>query len=355
MKKTFILFVSLCLALVSGFAQLPRIPKLPSAPKVPVTPKVPGPGSYHAARSKDAKVNNILSRYYSATDGNNYTQSEEPSGELHKNNFDKIVFGKARIDKNAGNAQVSNTFQAGESIYGRAFMRTCMMNYKVYGTEMNTQPYKCMEGRFEVNLYVDGQDKGVFMSNSLDGELEDKTSFTIIVVGTGDDSQANNEEFIKTLNGLSTGSHTIKLVVWATQGQFISVDPVAIGEFTYVKGAGASNVGLGRNFSAVNDAMPDNAALKAKFLKKLNEHAKVNAWKETFTEVKITDEDWTTLRNELTSVITGRLINIAAKATWPDGHCTYQTFSMYSDYDGAAYSNAVSLRGIGDQIKIDCK
>jgi len=54
-------------------------------------------------------------------------------------------------------------------------------------------------------------------------------------------------------------------------------------------------------------------------------------------------------------VITGRVIDIAAaKATWPDGHCTHQTFSMYSDYDGTAYSNAVSVRGVGEQTEIDC-
>ncbi len=353
MKKALLFTLGLYAGCMCALAQLPKI-KLPSGSNSMAAAAVPGPGSYHAARPVNPKIHNILPRYYAATDGMNYTATEAPAGELQLNNFDKILFGKARIDKNGTAAQLSTTFNAGESIYGRAFMRTCMMNYKVYGTQMNTDPHKCMEGRFEVNYSIDGKDMGVFMTNSLDGELENKTTFTIIVVGTGDDAQANNEAFIQVLNNLADGSHTIRMVVWATQGQFISVDPVAIGEFTYVKGAGTGKVGLGRNFSSVKDEMPDNLALKAKFLKKLNEHAKANGWKETFTEVKITDEDWSTLRNEITSVITGRMINIAAKATWPDGHCTYQTFSMYSDYDGAAYSNAVSLRGIGDQTKIDC-
>lgn len=311
------------------------------------------PTSYHSARPINPKITNNLPRHY-ITGDDLYTPAEAITSDLQKNNFDKILFGKTRIDKNGGTDQLVNTFKANEGIYGRAFMRTCMMNHKVYATEGHNEPKKCMEGNFEVNYSIDGKDMGLFMSNSMSGEMEDKTTFSIVVVGKGEDAAFNNEDFIQVLNELAPGSHTIRMVVWATQGQFISVDPVAFGEFTYVKGSASATTGLGRNFNSVKEEM-NNPELKAKCLKKLNDHAKINAWKETFTEVKITDEDWTTQRNELTSVITGRVINIAAKATWPDGHCTYQTFSIRSDYDGTAYSNAIAILGIGEQTKIDCK
>jgi hypothetical protein len=301
-----------------------------------------------------AGINSLSSRLYSESDGALYTTAEAPSSDLHKNNLDKILFAKARVNKDGDASQLSSVFHSGEAIYGRAFMRSCMMNYKVYG-HASTGAHKCMDGRFVVNISIDGQDKGLFMTNTIDGELESKSTFTIIVLGSGDDAQANNEQFINTLNSLSAGNHTIKLVVWAIQGQFTSNEPVASGEFTYVKDAGTGKTGLGRSFGSVKDEMPDNAALKAKCLKKLNDHAKANGWKETFTEVKISDEDWTTERNERTSVITGRRINITAKATSPDGYCTYQTFSMRSEYDGTSYSNAVAVYGVGEQVKIDCK
>jgi hypothetical protein len=313
------------------------------------------PTSYLSARPVNPVISNKLSRLYVPADGQLlYTETEAPASELHKSNLDKIVFAKARVNKDGDASQLSTVFKPGDPIYGRAFMRSSLLNYKVYMTEMSEEGTKCMNGMFEVNYYVDGKLGGVLMMNSMTGELESKSSFTIITVGTGEDAEMNNEDFIKVLNDLPAGNHAIKLVVWAIQGQFISVDPVAIGEFTFAKGAGDSKMGLGRNFSSVKDEQPDNAALKAKVLKKMNDHAKANAWKETFTEIKILDEDWTTMRNEVTSVIVGRTIDIAAKATWPDGHCTYQEFSMYSDYDGANYSNAVKVYGTGEQTKIDC-
>jgi hypothetical protein len=313
------------------------------------------PGSYTGPRPKNPSITNKKSRLYTAADGQfMYTETKAPSSDLHKNNFDKILFGKARIDKDGTTAQISNTFHAGENIYGRAFMRSSMSNYKTYMTSVSAEAAKNMGGNFEVNYVIDNKIYGTLMSSELSGELESASTFTIPVLGAGDDAEMTNEDFVKEMNNLPAGNHNVRLIVWSTQGDFISVDPVAIGEFQFVKDAGGKAIGLGRNFSTVQDNM-DDAALKAKCLTKMNQHAKANGWKETFTEIKITDEDWSAVRNSLTSVIEGRVINIAAKAKWPDGHCTYQTFSMYSGYDGANYSNAVSVYGIGDQTEIDCQ
>ncbi|MCJ8292710.1 MAG: hypothetical protein HRT58_22380 [Crocinitomicaceae bacterium] len=41
-------------------------------------------------------------------------------------------------------------------------------------------------------------------------------------------------------------------------------------------------------------------------------------------------------------------------ASWPDGHCTYQVFSVRQDYDGAKYGYTYQYR-IGDQQKIACE
>jgi hypothetical protein len=313
------------------------------------------PGSWSGPRPMNPTITNKKSRLYTAADGQYmYTAFEAPSSDLHKNNLDKILFGKARINKDGTTAQISNTFHSGENIYGRAFMRSCMMNFKTYMTDISPEAAKCMDGNFDVNYTIDNKIFGTLMSSSLNGEMENKSTFTIITVGAGEDAEANNEDFIKELNNLPEGSHNVKLVVWATQGDFISVDPVAMGEFTFVKDPGAKAMGLGRNFSSVKEGM-DDAALKAKCLAKMNTHAKNQGWKETFTEVKITDEDWSAVRNSLTSVIEGRVISIAAKAKWPDGHCTYQDFSMYSGYDGSNYSNAISVYGVGSQTEIDCQ
>lgn len=312
------------------------------------------PECWSCPRPMNPVITNKKSRIWAADAGQfMFTQFDAPSSELHKANIDKIVFGNARINKDGSTAQIKNTFKSGENIYGRAFMKTCMANYKVYMTNVTAEASKG-SGNFDVNYTIDNKIFGTLMSSSLDGEAEKWSTFTIITVGAGEDADANNEDFIKELNALPPGNHQVKLVVWASQGDFISVDPVAIGEFTFVKDAGAKAMGVGRSFANVKAQM-DDPVLAEKCLKKTIAHAKSQGWKETFTEVKIIDEDWSTIRHPKTGIVTGRIINIAAKATWPDGHCTYQEFSFIQDHDGTNYMNAVQFYGVGNQTTIDCQ
>lgn len=313
------------------------------------------PECWTCPRPMNPVITNKKSRIYGPDAGQfMFTEFDAPSSELHKANIDKIVFGNARINKDGNASQLKTSFKPGEAIYGRAFMKTCMMNYKVYMTNVTAEASKNMEGHFDVNYTIDNKIFGTLMSSQLSNAGEKWSTFTIVTIGTGEDAEQNNEDFIKELNALPPGNHTVKLVVWSWQGDFISVDPVAIGEFTFVKDAGAKAMGVGRNFGGVKAGMED-AALQDKCLKKMIAHAKSQGWSETFNQVKIIDEDWSTIRHPKTGIVTGRIINIAAKAKWPDGHCTYQEFSMIQDHDGAAYMNAVNVYGVGSQTTIDCE
>jgi hypothetical protein len=298
--------------------------------------------------------NKALPRFWQESDGYLlYTASDPITGDLHKNHFDQVVFAKTRIDKNGGEDQLSTSFKLGDFIYGRVFMRTSLLNYKVYMRELSEEPAKNTDGYFIASLFIDGvQQEYSLITMSLSGGLETATTFTLIINGSGEDAEMNNEVFFQTLDGLSDGSHKIRIEIWGWQGQFFTAEPVATGEFTLIKEPGSKTV-LGRTFDNVVAGMSD-ADLEAKILKKLNDHAKANGWEETFMQVKITSDDWYILRHELTGVVTGRSLGVSALAKWPDGHCSMQDFVIKQDHDGSAFQQSVQLMDIGTQTELDC-
>ncbi len=217
MKKIALLFTVGLLIAFNGFSQT-------------------APGSWSGTRPSNPSITNKLSRMYTSADGPIlFTTCDAPSGALQTSNLDKIVFGKAKINKDGAATQLSTSFKGTDKIYAEVMMRTSLFNYKVYMTDVSNEGTKCMNGTYDVNYIIDGKNMGTLISQSPIGAQESKSTMSLIIVGGGDDADYNNEEFIKVLNGLSPGPHTIKMVVWAVQGDFISVDPVAMGEFTYTK------------------------------------------------------------------------------------------------------------------------
>ena len=217
MKKTILLFALGLLIMVNSFSQNT-------------------PGSWSGTRPVNPSITNKLSRMYVSVDGDLlYTACEAPSGALQTANLDKIVFGKAKINKDGAAAQLVTTFHPGDNIYGCVMMRSSLYNYKVYMTDASNEPTKCMSGTYDVNYTIDGKNFGTLVTQAATGAKEDKSTFSFIIAGAGDDAELNNEDFIKTLNNLPPGPHVIKMMVWAVQGDFISVDPVAMGEFTFAK------------------------------------------------------------------------------------------------------------------------
>ncbi len=162
------------------------------------------------------------------------------------------------------------------------------------------------------------------------------------------------------LTQLTPGKHTIT-VGWTGGGQSTKADLGWYGQFEL---DGDNIAKFQATANKLNEAKLDqvklpkaaanDAGLEAKFLACTQAHAKAEGWKETFVKCIITSRDWSIERNSLTGVILGRKRSAALCATWPDGHCTYQTFSFYQQYDGANYSSTVRFNGVGSQIKIGC-
>ena len=291
---------------------------------------------------------------FKPADGSNFTANEGIKTDLQKNNLGKILFSKTFIDPVTGTAsQIDSVFHLGDNIFARAFMSTCMANYMCFhGDEFN--PEKNDDGGFAVNVMIDDSLQPYLLErDALSGELVGKTTFNLNVISSGERAAMNSSSFVAALNNLPDGMHTVKIFVYGGNGfTMVTRDPVVLGSFKINKTPG-SRVALGRNFNNVKAKM-SNPALETQSVSKLNEKARAEGWKETFTKVKITEDNWIIERNDITGVIMGRKLEITALAKWPDGHCSTQEFSMWEDYTGSGYQSTMSVYGVGDQDDVDC-
>jgi uncharacterized membrane protein YgcG len=81
-------------------------------------------------------------------------------------------------------------------------------------------------------------------------------------------------------------------------------------------------------------------------------HAQRGGWSETF-EFSMALGEWNTLRNRYTSIVTGRSVQSAGFARWPDGHCTMQAFGFEQSHNGSDFSGPLAV-GVSTQLSLPC-
>lgn len=96
---------------------------------------------------------------------------------------------------------------------------------------------------------------------------------------------------------------------------------------------------------------PD-AELAAELHAALLDKARSEGWRETL-EFSLLLGDWSPIRNRRTGIITGRSVQAAGFARWPDGHCTMQAFGYEQGYDGSDYGGPIRV-GASTQLDIPC-
>lgn len=291
---------------------------------------------------------------WKSTDGpTKYTISDDVQSDFQKSNPNKILFSVKHLEPGEITAaSMSSTFSTNDNIYGTIFMTTCLSNYKTFMMGMSIHN---AENKYFVYVYIDGVKPGYKLADAkLAQNLSTKSSFSMVIKGGGEYAKSTNPSFINSLDALPAGDHRIKIEVWAgIEGSRTSQVPIASGEFTFTKKA-AAKAPLG-SFSDIKAGMK-NPELENNILAAMKDYAKTAGWSENYTEAKIISNDWNILRNDMTGAILARTIMAALKATWPDGHCTYQVFTMKQLYDGSgSYQKTISRYATGEQGQIDCK
>ena len=211
-------------------------------------------------------------------------------------------------------------------------------------TELVKQDYPT--GDYYLKFFIDFNEAPYMPTGFLMGdEISGTTSALTLYCGecTGDAA-----EFEKHVNDLAGGKHVIKVEMWKGKpGGQSGKEPVASGEFTIFKP-------VLKNFRDIQAGMK-NSSLEQDAIDCINRYASQEGWKERYSKAIINSYDWYITRNEWTSIITGRSLEVTLLGSWPDGSCRYAEFSVWQSYDGARYSSVMQYNGIGSMYDCVCE
>ncbi len=149
---------------------------------------------------------------------------------------------------------------------------------------------------------------------------------------------------------LVPGEHKVKLEAypWCTAISHRMGPMIASGEFTLVvsgKEFDINNAGMCLPKAKMNDKAVEAGMLKA-----------FNTSRKSYGEGKaarIIEENWTIVRNEVTGIITKRIIDGIVAFT-NNGKCTYQVFGFAQEYDGQKFLDQIILENESGSKDINC-
>lgn len=275
---------------------------------------------------------------------------------IHQKYAGKIVFSNQKLAKeNTTEAMLKNSFTLADAIYGRVFAQTAVKNYAIYRNgDPSGTPRKNDKSEYYIKMLIDGKEPKFLMNRDDNGgKYEAWNTWNVYVAAKGDDAKENRSFVIEALNKLSPGKHTIKLELYGGDRDIEhTIRPIAEGEFTLDVVAGQA-MKIGKNWASFKAEMT-NPALEKQIVDAVNSYARNQRWSETFIKAKITDKEWYVTKAEFTGIPLYRTINAVVYATWPDGHCTAQEFSVIQQYNNGAFSKVTEYNAVGNQYRIDC-
>lgn len=168
---------------------------------------------------------------------------------IHTANAGKIVFSDREIKfKKEDPSQLKSSFKLGDPIYGRLYFKQSMANTPMYHDQLGSElpPNSGRDGAWELLVYVDGVNQNMKFQNFAVGKVSERAEkdwttwqLNLAPEQPNPDDRHITSPWVKTAARLKPGSHEIKLVFKATQGQY-RTRPMAEGSFTLVIDEGAS-------------------------------------------------------------------------------------------------------------------
>ena len=220
--------------------------------------------------------------------------------------------------------------------------------YPVYDSPEQTVPavQQYPTGDYYLKTYIDNTVSDIVHTGSFPVDVIYGNSCTTILYCN--ECTGDAESIEKLLNDLPGGKHTVKIEMWkGIPGGLSGKEPVAAGEFTLYKP-------VLKTFSQIPAGM-NNGKLELDAIEAINRYAAAEGWKERYYKAVINSYDWYISRNEWTSIIKGRSLEVTLLGKWPDGSCRFAEFSVWQSYDGSRYSDVMQYNGIGSMYDSECE
>lgn len=229
---------------------------------------------------------------------------------------EKIVFSKTTISEETGKSLADATFQLGDDIYLRYYLKKELKEY--LNGKYILIVFKLGEKTIlteEVNTQPSGWDN-VDFSGKQSHELFLNKTLSL--------------DNIKVLNNLANSTHDITVEILCKDKLIVS------GAFKLSKTEGnkMTKAKLGVNFSSLVTAKMTDPALEDKVIKTLatRTYLKVN-------KIKIISEDWLIHTKPSTGAILGRFITVAILAKGDNDNCVIKVYNLEQQYNGSGYQD----------------
>jgi len=279
---------------------------------------------------------------------------------LHTKYMGKIVFSanddmlKLRQEKEEAFA---DKFNLGQPFFFRIYMSNSLSNYVARLYSGNHRYTTDEWSAYFFKFYIDGTP---ILLTRLGGistfNIEQKQKWTTwrAAVNTQNENELGvqlfKDFFAAAESKLTPGEHKVKLEAypWCSAIDERIGPMIAAGEFTLVvtgKEFDINNEGMCLPKSKMNDKAVEAGMLKA-----------FNTSRRSYGEGKaarITEENWTIVRNQVTGIITKRIID-GIVAFNKDGKCQYQVFGFAQEYDGTKFLDQVILENESGSRDINC-
>ena len=131
------------------------------------------------------------------------------------------------------------SFKLTDPIFGRIYLKHSLGNTPVYSSSGG--PQENYNFGYEVRLFIDGKKKAdrsdTFSTGKLNGQAGETWTtwqFAPNPVPYDDSFRSEADAWRRVTKDLSSGTHTVRFELWATQGQLRSREPISIGEFSLI-------------------------------------------------------------------------------------------------------------------------
>jgi hypothetical protein len=258
----------------------------------------------------------------------------KPTSKRHAENVGRMIWSSEQINIDVQDrVALRDSFNLTDPIFGRMYLPRSLGN-----TPVGSSPSSNREFRFEIRLFIDGENKadrfGVFVQSKLNdkaGQTWTTWQFAPNPVPFNDGFKGEADAWRRTTKGLAPGSHKVRFELWGGLGQSRSREPLSVGEFILVVNEG-DRIAAATPFPADSYGGGDLEAVRAAMTKAMVGSEARNS--DEILKVAVTSEWKEGVYSDTKRLFRG----ISGVVLWGDkdgdGVCRFLTYNFISDHLG---------------------
>ncbi len=256
-----------------------------------------------------------------------------------------IVFSSDSIDK----SKTVKSFHVNDKVYLHISTEQPINKTTVtYTPGYIPKTRKCEECGFSVTISAEGSNTTATGGSARYEQIKGKVDFTgnkivLPLLSTSKACMNCARSFHEFYANLPKGSNSLEVTVHMYQAHYLQPRRKWLkGKITLIKD---QKIQLGRTFEADYNAAMSDVGLEQKVVEAMNERIKERKGTRVCKAAKISEKDWTLVRDRYNARVLGRRISCYCYFVNESGSCYVDEYYFWQEFDGVKYSNSVRYYG----------